>query len=261
MGLIQQRQIADKIKISFISHIDASDLKDKSEADRETNILSRGLAAYALAYLAGVDEKTAGGSITDGYNDNGVDAIYYESADKTLYLVQTKWNNKHTGSIDLGDCLKFLKGAKDILNSRFEKFGKKIKERKKDIDAAINVASKVVILVCYSGSGSFSTECDDAMKAFIEEVDDSLELVSYSVINQPPLYQMLLQGTIGGSIKEQITLYEWGQLEEPARAYYGQVAASDLVSLHKKHGHRLFSRNIRMFLGDSTQVTLVFNLP
>lgn len=254
MALIQQRQIAEKIDTAYSPHINVSDLSARSTDEIEVARRSRGLAAYALAYLAGVDPATGGASITDGFKDNGVDAVYFDNKEKILYTIQTKWNTKHTGSIDLGDCLKFIKGTKDLLSSRYSKFNDRFSRRQKEIDAAINSASKVVAVICYSGSGSFSPDCRDAMESFLDEVDETRELVSYQIINQPQLHEMLMQGAAGSAIAASVTLFEWRQVQDPLRAYYGQIAASDLIDLHRKFGHRLFSRNIRMFLGDSTQV-------
>ncbi|MEZ5323636.1 MAG: hypothetical protein R3F19_01005 [Verrucomicrobiales bacterium] len=45
---------------------------DRHDKDR----LSRSLAAYALAKLAGLDDASAANSITDGSDDGGIDAIY-----------------------------------------------------------------------------------------------------------------------------------------------------------------------------------------
>ncbi|WP_164712251.1 AIPR family protein [Methylobacterium currus] len=253
MAVIQHRQICDNIKSIYIPNIDVSDIKSVGE-DLEINKLSRGVAAYAIAYLTGADPVTAGSSITDGFGDNGVDAIYYDKNEQILYVVQSKWNTKHAGSVELGDILKFIKGCKDLLSSRFIEFNDKVKKRSKEIDIAINQASKVVAVVVYSGSANFSEESRSAIDSFIDEVDETRELLSSQVINQSQLYSMLQQGAAGASISSPITLFEWGEVREPVKAFYGQIAASDLADLHGKFGHRLFSRNIRMFLGDSTQV-------
>ena len=54
--------------------------------------LSRSLAALAIVALSEADTQAAVASITDGYDDLGLDAIYFESAENTLYVVQAKWH-------------------------------------------------------------------------------------------------------------------------------------------------------------------------
>lgn len=256
MGVVQHRQISTKILSSYADHIDISDITSKLDSDIQNARLTRGLAAYTLSYVAGLDPATSCQKVTDGFNDNGIDAIHFDTTEKVLYFLQSKWNNKYTQSIDVGDTLKFIKGMKDLLNSRYQRFGAKIGSRRKEIDAAIGNARKVVAIICYSGSGAFSSECREAMDSFIDEVDETKEMVSYQIIQQSQLHEFLLQGAAGAAPSCQITLYEYGYLEEPVRAYYGQISATDLVELHKKFGHRLFAKNVRVFLGDSTEVNV-----
>ena len=126
MALIQHRQIKDRIVSQFVPHIDVSDVNARN---LENTSVSRGLCAFALTYLADVDSKTACLSVVDGFKDNGIDAIFFDSNDRTLYLIQGKWNKNHTGGVENGDVLKFLQGAKDLMNSRFEKFNNKVKKK------------------------------------------------------------------------------------------------------------------------------------
>lgn len=251
MALIQHRQIKDRITADFVPMIDVSDVP---ENQRENAKLSRGVCALGLTYLTDIDAATACESIVDGFGDNGIDAIYFDANEKTLYLVQSKWNHSHGGGIENGDVLKFLQGAKDLMNSRYHKFNQKIKSREVEIERAMALASKVIIGTVYSGSGSFGEENKASLEEFVEEVDDSKELVGYAIINQSPLHSHILHGAQGALVSDEIKLFSWGTVEDPVRAYYGQISASDLASLSKKYGHKLFSKNIRMFLGGDSSV-------
>lgn len=251
MAIVQHRQIETAINSHYTPHLDLSDL---NKSDDQHSILSRGLAAYALSYLSNVDPSTAGKAITDGYNDNGIDLIYYDKEERILHLMQSKWNSSHSGSIRNGDVLKFTSGIKDLLNSRYSRFNMKISQRQSEIDNAIGQASKVLATIVYSGSGSFSEENKNSMNDFVEEVDETRELVSYHIVSQQMLHGFLLQGAAGSSISTTVNLIDWGYISEPFSAYYGQISAHELVALYEKFGHRIFSRNIRMFLGDITEV-------
>jgi hypothetical protein len=192
--------------------------------------------------------------VTDGYGDNGIDAIFFEPADKTLHLVQSKWNDTHTGSVDNGSVLKYLQGVRDLLNSKYEKFNAKVQNRRKEIDRAISQATKVHLAFVYSGSGSFSVENQDSINDFITDVDETRDLVSSSILNQPILYSYLSTGLQGAPISADLQLLDWGWIDSPIRAYYGKASAADLAKLHEKHGPKIFSKNIRMFLGDEGSV-------
>lgn len=49
-----------------------------TEERHDIDRLSRALAAYALVGLMDIDDTTATGALTDGENDGGIDALYYE---------------------------------------------------------------------------------------------------------------------------------------------------------------------------------------
>ena len=246
MALIQHRQIKDRLDANYIPLVNVDDVP---EAQKGSNALSRAVAALALVYCADVDVKTACDAIVDGGGDNGIDAILYDPSEKVLYLVQSKWNEAHTGSIDNGSLLKFLQGVKDLLNSRYDKFNKKVTDRRLEIDRALSSATKVVLVVAYTGSGTFSQENKSSIEDFIHDVDETGELVSFRLVDQAIFYTYISSGVQGASISETLQLFDWGWLDEPVRAYYGKVAASDIVALYKKYGPKLFSKNIRMFLG------------
>lgn len=251
MAIIQHRQIKNHVETDFSPHIDISDVP---EAQIENTTLSRGVCALGLSYLTDIDPATAALQIVDGFNDNGIDAIYFDAGEKILYFVQSKWNNAHGGGIENGDVLKFLQGAKDLMNSHYDRFNHKVRSRENEIERALGLASKVIISIIYSGSGSFGDHNKNSIDNFIEEVDDTKELVNSVVINQNQLHSFILQGAQGSPVSDEIKLFSWGTVEEPVRAYYGQISAIDLANLSKKYGHRLFSKNIRTFLGSDSSV-------
>ncbi|WP_299484457.1 AIPR family protein [Acaryochloris sp. IP29b_bin.137] len=56
-------------------------------------------------------------------------------------------------------------------------------------------------------------------------------------------------GINGTPINLEVALFEWGQIREPYRGYYGQISAEDIASWRNQHHHRLFAPNFRVFLG------------
>jgi hypothetical protein len=256
MAVIQHRQIADAIKTKYLEHVFTEDINTGSDDAREVHRLSRGLASLVLSYLAQIDPATSGKACTDEGQDNGIDAIYYDVNEKNLILVQTKWNTLHSGGVDTGGIHKFIKGVKDLLNSRKGVFGNKIINRWTEIETAINQARRVTVTIAYSGSASFSADCKRLLDDFVTELDETGEMISWQSINQSQLHSLIVDGEAGNVIATHLNIFEWGHTSEPLKAYYGQVAASDLVDLHKKYGERLFSKNIRFFLGNASEVNI-----
>lgn len=70
------KRVISFIEKNFKNNIDDSDLVKSTPTDKDKAMLSRGLAAYALTTIAGIDIQDACESITDGFGDNGIDAVF-----------------------------------------------------------------------------------------------------------------------------------------------------------------------------------------
>jgi hypothetical protein len=51
-----------------------------------------------------------------------------------------------------------------------------------------------------------------------------------------------------------VTLHDWASSMEPRKTYFGLVKVVDLIHLHETHGKALYAKNIRTFLGQTTEV-------
>lgn len=250
MSILHVRQIKTTLERLFDGNLDLSDLAGRAEAERNNAFLTRALAAYVLAYHAGISPEQAATAVTDGFNDNGIDAVYYHASHRTLYLVQSKWHHNGRGSVTRSDLHKFLIGLNDILAPRWDRFNDKIQQRAADIEAALNdIHTRIVLIIAYAGQDTLAERVRQDLTEAIERINDASELVSAHVMRLTDVYNAVLQGLEGSPIDIQLMLYNWGQVREPYAAFYGQVAASDLANWYKQYRDRLFTPNIRMFLG------------
>lgn len=131
MSLIHIRQIKAHLHKTYDDLIDIEDVKNKSLKDQENHFLTRALAAFATQYLLNISPEEAANSITDGFEDNGVDAVYFDKKDKILLIIQSKWSHDGTKTVNRGEFQKFIKGFRDITNARLERFNKKVSAKKK----------------------------------------------------------------------------------------------------------------------------------
>lgn len=76
MSKLHVNHIKSFLENTFSEFIDIADLSKKSKEEQHKNMLSRALAAYAISILAPCSAEVASKSIIDGYDDNGVDAIF-----------------------------------------------------------------------------------------------------------------------------------------------------------------------------------------
>src|SRR5260370_8985188 len=127
MSVIHVRHIRSALEKAFTGLIDMSDVTTQVPSQRESVFLTRSLAAFCLAQVVDLDYKAAAHSVVDGFDDNGIDAIHYHQADRVLYVVQSKWIAKGTGSPPRGDIQKFIQGFLDLLDFRLDRFNSKFR--------------------------------------------------------------------------------------------------------------------------------------
>lgn len=251
MGIVHVGRIKAAIKKRFESLIDLSDVKPSASAEeRESTLLTRCLSAFAIAELARVDDKIAAKAVVDGYGDNGIDALYYDVAEATCYIVQSKWHHEGKGTIDLGDTLKFVKGIRELLNFDLGNFDK-LKHKATEIEAALtNIDGTFVTVVVHTGEQKLAPGVQQPLDAFLAEQNDVTELLKLRALNQFDLHSIVAQQATGATIKFNVMLREWGRIVDPHLAYYGQVEIED-VARWKEFGQQLYSKNLRGFKGST----------
>jgi AIPR protein len=251
MAEVQHSQIRSKLLELIAPLVDKSDIPAKSAADREAHILSRSMAAAAIKMLAEVDDATAVGAIVDGGKDNGIDAIHYDPQSKTLFLVQSKWSNSHSSSIESAGILKFIQGVQDLVSLKKGRFNEKIQKRWNLIEDALKKLTSVRLVVAYPGSGKIDPDIQDKIDDFVKSQNDTSELFFFFPITQRELVQHFVHEAAPPQINLTIRLTHYGLVESPLRAVYGQVSAADVAEWYGSHGNHLFAGNIRNFLGSS----------
>ncbi|HLW72122.1 MAG TPA: AIPR family protein [Candidatus Binataceae bacterium] len=253
MSILHIGHIKAALNVRFESLIDLSDLGPNCPSDeRENFFLTRSLAAFAIAELAGVDDKIAAASVVDGSKDNGIDGFYFDNSEHVCYLVQSKWSKSGTNSIQVGEVHKFIQGVRDLLSASMDRFDK-LQKKQQDIDNALgDSTAKFVLVVAYTGEPALAPEAQSPLDDLLKQLNDVSDLINYKVLRQADLHAIVAEAAQGESIDLNIMLHEWGTLEEPYRAYYGQVLLEDIIKW-KKYGQKLYSGNLRGFKG-STEV-------
>lgn len=254
MSIIHVNQIKNRVKALFDNKIDLSDVdKGKlSPADREHHFLTRALAAYVIHVLAHIDVESAAGAITDGGNDNGIDALHYDEREKRLYIVQSKWINDGRGEPDNGDVKKFVAGIRDLFDQSFDRFDAKVRDKRRLVNQALtDPATRYHIVLAYAGADGLASPSARDIDDLKSEMNDTSEVVYVSVMRQKELHSSLITAVAGEPITLDITLNHWGKIETPQQGFYGQMSGLQIVDWWSHFGPLLFSKNLRGVLGDS----------
>lgn len=252
MSAIHIRQIKAFLHNTYGDLIDVSDYANRATADKESAFLTRALAAFAVQSLADTEPDIAAAAVTDGYDDNGVDAVHYDANERLLYLVQSKWDHDGSGSLSRGDAQKFLKGFRDLIAPYFDRFNAKVQNKSATVNAAISDArTRIFLVVTYSGQQPLSADVKSDFDDVLREMNDPTDIVTLKTFRQLNIYNTISHGATGAAIDVEIALHEWGQTRDPHQAFYGQVSATEVASWWDTHYPHIFAPNIRMFLGDT----------
>ncbi|MFC9777162.1 AIPR family protein [Paenibacillus chitinolyticus] len=252
MSMLHVNQIKSKVLDLYKEIIDLSDIINAATEQKNNFLLTRSLAAYALQHSAQIESSLAANAITDGPDDNGIDAVYYDERNKVLYLVQSKWIHNGRGEPESGDVKKFVDGVKDLFDLSFDRFNDKVRRFEDIITKAIcDSKTTYQMILCYTGTNELSEHSRRTLHDFLDEINDTSELVYLNVLHQKALHSSLAVGLSGEPIDLTISIKSWGRIQEPTLAYYGQVNGLEVAKWWEDYRSRLFNKNIRGILGDT----------
>lgn len=251
MSIIQVNHIQSSCRTRFATLIDLSDVKTTDPDERDNQFLTRALAAFTIAAVAKVDDIQSAKSVVDEFHDDGIDAFFFDRTEHVAYLVQSKWIKNGSNSMDLGSVLKFIQGVNHLLEGKITELGSKMQAKNQDIqDVLADSQATFVLIVAYTGKPALSIEVKAPLEQLLQDLNDDGDFVSLQVFKQKELHDIVEQRALGASVDLTVLLHEWGKVQEPYKAYYGQVDVTDIVSWGV-FGDHLYHKNIRGFKGSN----------
>ncbi len=248
-------RIKTKIEELFHDKIDLSDANSNID-NRNNSFLSRSIAALAIVMRCGVSYDVASQSVTDGFHDIGIDAVYNDTAQKKLFLVQSKWRSNGNGSISQEEANNFVNGVKRIINLDFEGCNMKLASKKNDITEAIqDMEYQIEMIFCHTGNQSISDYNYRSIKELLDNVNGSEPtdtLILFSEERLQEIYDFLANSqNFDNIVLDNVILNNWGFVDSPFKAYYGTIPVTVVGEWYNKYGNRLFAKNIRYYKGST----------
>ncbi len=247
----QVSQIESALRHRFFSLVPKVEKPERAswnEERHDIDRLSRALAAYTLVGMCAIDDTTAAAAITDGTNDGGIDALYFERAGNRLLLVQSKF--KRTGTaISQDENLKTINGFKALQERRFDEFNEAFRNRMDEIEAALDTPGVKIELVLVFLGDNLGQHVSNDLNALQASMNIFNERMNWKQVGLASIYSWLVAEQTPTSVDAQITLESWATITAPHKAVYGLITASSLAQLVEEHGKALFERNIRHYLG------------
>lgn len=242
-----------RLEKDFVPHLPPLLDKKKPLEEQNTKNLSRALSAFALHNVCNITPKIAAESVVDDTNDKGIDAVFYDAAISTLYLVQGKLKKGEQFGQD--EALEFCEGIYKIVAQDFDGFNKNVTDRQIEIEDAVENCSSIQLIVAHIGSG-ISLHAKTPINNLLEGNQIDEERLTPPLIDYGPerVVQDLRQANAYKTITEKLKVSKCATITEPRVTYIGYVMLADLVNLHAKFGIELYEQNIRNSLGNKTDV-------
>jgi hypothetical protein len=224
----------------------------RAEIDDVAN-LSRLLALYAVDLI--LDDATEGQrivEITDGTEDRGIDALGIDPVSKLVVFVQAKWRRDGSGSMALGDVLKFLQGVKSLLGMKAENEPVHASDdaRKSMQDLLRTPGARIRLVTVTTAIDLLSAEVKAPIVELLEQLNDlegTEPLASHNHLSQANLFNSISTPN-RVTVEIDLQMLDWGRASEPLKAFYGRVSAAEIAAWFQKYGAELFAENIRVVI-------------
>lgn len=140
-----------------------------------------------------------------------------------------------------------------MFNLNFDRFNEKVNRRKTTIqNALLDPYTTYQIILTYPSINDLAEPSSRDIEDFLQEINDASERVYFSLFNQRPIHASLVRDVAGAPIDLVIGLKSYGKIDTPHKGFYGQVNGKEVLSWWVEHKGRLFNKNIRGVLGDTT---------
>ena len=240
-------QMTARLHEIFDPYINLADYAAKPAAEREKAFLSRSyLALYFLDRLSLTPEEAAG-CITDGYEDDGIDAVFVDKANSKLYFAQSKWHASMKKGVKLDEFTRFRDGVKNVISLRWTKNNANLHRFKNDIESQLkNIDTELKLIFAHTSENEISDNIYEYINLFLSENNAYYsEFVKFSEYNIKEAAQSARSYTRPENINIPVMLGHWGLINGPYKSVYGSIAASDLVAWFEEHENKLFAENLR----------------
>lgn len=238
---------------SFLANLPALIPNKKSPEEIRKKNLSRAFSAFVLCHLAEASATDAAQAVVDDFDDYGIDAIYYSAPTETVYLVQSKM--KASEQFQQDEAHAFCAGIRKLLKQDFTGFNEHVQRRKVEIAGALDNCATIKLVVAHTGSG-ISKHAKEAVDEVITDDAHGEERLD-AILEDFDAVKVVaaLQGSQAlRRVDANISIQKCSWVNEPRTIYYGIVKLGDLVALHQTWDKALYAKNIRTFLGHTTEV-------
>ncbi len=245
------------------------------QSDYDVKMASRAIGAFCVFHLGNTDEKAASLSVCDSSSDGGIDAIHVNHSEKTVVVVQAKFNQAGNSTWSIADFLRFKDACEYLQQDEYVKFDAILQAISSDISTALNSMDYTFkFVMAHTGKrGAASEILTDMQKwqnamnvaAFVPEGIPEVELpFQVHLVSAEDIVDWLkIQSSETVDLTD-VEIEEYGKINCPMPAFYGVVSGDQISDWWLEHSSKLFTKNIRNLLdksdvNDSIRETAQYN--
>lgn len=245
--------LAKTLTADFVPHLPPLEDQTRPAGDQTRKNLSRAFSAFALHKVCEISPQDAAAAVVDDFDDFGIDAIYYQGNSETLFLVQAKLKASETFSQNEANA--FSQGVRKLTRQDFTGFNGHIAKRQAEIDGALEACSHIQLVIAHTGAGISNHAAAAITDLLSDDGHGEVRLTKFAIDYGSSCVAADLQaGQAYPRVDASLTLHDWASSMKPKKTYFGLIKINDLVALHREHGKALYAKNIRVFLGQTTEV-------
>lgn len=244
-----QEILKRELSTQYVAHLPSLVPNKKSPQQNAEKQVNRALSAFLLHAKLGISAPVAAKAVVDDFEDNGIDALYFDTKTDVLHIVQSKL--KAGEEFKLADAQSFCAGIRLLIQQNFDAFNENFKNRQVEIENALAKAEEIRIWIVSTGERVSNAASSELDRLIADESHGESERLKGPVCYFGPdqIAAELLERQSYKPVEAELILAHDVKVEEPRVTWYGMAHVSDLVDLHNLKGKALYEKNVRYFLG------------
>ena len=217
-----------------------------NDAEHEQRFLTQAYMALAILGLTSTDTSNTASSITDGYNDDGIDCIYADSQNRRLYLGQSKWFSNTRKGVQLSDFTRFRDGVARLIDLKFDSQNADLHGHRESVERSLDdINCEIHLVFAHNSEQELSDEIRRYKDTFLEEFNKFESVMHFKEVNLQEAGEIARSQSRPENIDVEALMKNWGRRKTPFKAVYGTMSATDIVDWYESNGKRLFAENLR----------------
>ena len=252
-------RIGSSLRERFQDHIHKRECNE-TQSDYSVKMASRAIGAFVVHHLGLTDNKTAGEAVCDSSSDGGIDAIYVNHTEKTLVIVQAKFNQSGSSTWTNSDFLVFKSACDRLQKEEFDRFDSVLQNKKPDIVKALSsIDYTFKFVMAHTGKRGAASVILNDMQQWQEELNlaaivpencpkEELPFQVHLVSAEDIVVWLRIQSASTIDLDD-VELEHYGRIDSPYSAYYGMISGDQINEWWQQYSSKLFTKNIRNLLG------------